>query len=403
MKTKIRPSKKSRNGSILAIAVVIMVVLSILGVGMLMLGRGARLTAARTTADMSARLAADAGFTKALFIMNDKLVTHRGALWNNVTFPISGSASLDNSYGSYSYSVEKTGTGTFIEGIKVTSTGTCGIAQRNVHTKLLPHSSWYGIGVKDSIDIKSKTEFFTINPSGGEIILQTTSTDEDSITIKNGVTIPGDVIVGVGGNVEDIIDNKGIIEGQAYASVEEVQFPPVQTPTGTILSTISGGIIPDTGADIYQYPSISLGNSEVLTITGDAVIYVPGDIVLNNGAEVLISSGASLTLYLGGNLEDKNSAGFSYDANVPNPSSLKIYGLDTCEQIDLKAKSYFAGMVYAPSADVTQKAKSDFYGAVIGNSMDLYAGSNFYLDLSLADVNDNEEGVYFSVSRWWED
>ena len=406
----------NRKGSILAIAVTIMVLLAILGVGMLMLGRTARVTAARRTADMSARLASDAGFTKALFEMNDLLVTNRGSLWNAVPSPVSFSGNLDNSYGSYSCTASKVGT--FSQGIAIDSTGVSGdLGQRSVHVRLLPRSAWYGIGVKDSINIKSGTEFFTINPSGGEVILQTTSTGDGKIILKPGVTIPGDIIVGPGGNVDEVIDYgpRSDVEGDAYASIEEIQFPSVVIPdyfapliSEAVNSTqdLNGSLDRDNPIK-KKFSEISLGTGDVVSVQGHLEVLVTDKMEIDNSGEIRFGADSSLVLYVDCEqiiLRNGSDGGFTQDANVAaSAENLKIFATANCTYMELKASTDFYAAIYAPDTVIEQKAKGDIYGAIIAYSMELYAGSNFYLDLALADVDQNYEGVYFAVSRWWED
>lgn len=414
MKTKI--SKQNRKGSVLVLAVVIVILLAIIGVGMLMLGQGTRVFAARKVADTSARLAADAGMTKVLNEMTKKLQAERGS-WNYSIFPITqSSTSLDGSYSSYTYTINQKTNNKFKDGLLVSSTGTSGAASRTVNALIMPHSNWYGIGVKDSINIKSGTVFSTI-PAGGDFMLLTTSIEAGKIELKPGVVIPGDVVVGPGGNVAEIIDYgpNSAVEGDTYASIEEVQFPSVQIPedlSGLSPITINSTQVLDGSGGTLDFPvkkkitMIDLGNAEVLTVNGHLKVLVTGGIGLDKDAAIKINAGSSIMLYLDGNIVVRNSGaqGFSFDPNVlPSPGLLKIYGTPNCTRIDLKAKDSFYGAIYAPEAVVSQKAKGVIYGAIVANSLDLYAGSNFILDLKLADVNNNNEDVYFAVDRWWED
>ena len=57
----------------LPLAAVMVLILSLAGFGILRLGMETRMRAVRTTAEMSARAAADAGLTKAVFEMNKNL------------------------------------------------------------------------------------------------------------------------------------------------------------------------------------------------------------------------------------------------------------------------------------------------------------------------------------------
>jgi hypothetical protein len=151
---------------------------------------------------------------------------------------------------------------------------------------------------------------------------------------------------------------------------------------------------------MYKYDTINLPNSGVLRIQAPTTIYVVGPTILNNASEIFIEGDGALHLYLGGNLEDKNSTGFTNDTF--DATRLKIYGLDTCLHIDLKAKSDFYGAVYAPEADIDLYNGGDFYGSIAATSFEMKNSGNFYYDRRLSEVDINDAAAVFKVVRWWE-
>ena len=66
--------RTNRSGFALSLVAVMVLILSLVGFGILRLGLESRMMATRTTAEISARAAADAGLTKAVFEMNKNLV-----------------------------------------------------------------------------------------------------------------------------------------------------------------------------------------------------------------------------------------------------------------------------------------------------------------------------------------
>jgi Tfp pilus assembly protein PilX len=107
MKTMKRDSKTSKRGLVLPLIAAIALCLAILGIGVLQLGFGSRLMATRTMAGVSARAAADAGITRALYEMNQHFIVGQG--WDH-TLP-SGNVDLGNSNATCSYTVQ----GPFLE------------------------------------------------------------------------------------------------------------------------------------------------------------------------------------------------------------------------------------------------------------------------------------------------
>jgi hypothetical protein len=400
-----KTSKKYR-GSILALAVVMVILLAIVGVGLLMLGQGTRIFAARNVADISARLAADAGITKAMHAMNDKLLGHlnNGTGWSNSSLPSVTDEAMDNAYSKFSFVVDPCGS-TMGAGFVATSNGICGNRQRNVYATIGPESAWKGIAVEDTITLKSGVTFDTRPVSGGDISLRTNAVDSKSITINNNVDFIGgvEVIVGPGGNVDDVITGQGESEvTNSYAAIDSIIFNPVSAPSGYL----SSGSIKNMATDLtistggqYQYSSISLDKN--LIIDSPVDIYVTGDVVMKNGSAIKITSAGKLNLYLGSTFVAMEGADIINERN--DARFLDIYGTPTCTKIDLRAKANFYGVIYAPQADLTLYNDGDVYGAFVGKTFEIKNSGNFYFDTRIYDPNELGYNVSFVVKYWSED
>ena len=96
-----------------------------------------------------------------------------------------------------------------------------------------------------------------------------------------------------------------------------------------------------------------------------------------------IDNDASLTLYLGGDFEGKNSS--TVNNLTKEVKKLRIYCLDSCENMIFKNGSDFYGVIYAPNAEVIMK-----------NS------GTFNYDASLRNASVNDEAVHFVVTNWQE-
>ena len=400
-KKKTNKPNTKRAGSILPLTAAMVVILLAIGLGLIRLGLGARMQAALTTAQISARLAADSGLEQAQRLMQKKLADE--LTWDNTTLPAATDVHLPDSDARFSYTVTGDPDNSFL----ITSTGQSGRGEKTVCSIIVKKSLWKGIGVKEGIDIKVGATFST-DPAGSDFAIRTNSTKDSAITLKNDTVIPGDVVIGEGGVAEDVISGKAtsVIEGDVYDS-PPLDFPPVTAPAflTSLLPTIyvyQPGV-PITGN--VKFTSLNVPPGGVQTVVGSCNIYVTGDIVLGNNAEFIVASdpntaSSSLSLYVGGDLEAKNSVGI--DNETDNPANLQIYGLDTCEHIDLKAKGdIFFGYVYAPDADLDVYAKNQLAGAFVANSFTLKNSTNFtYIPAANPDIDNHE--VTLTTRRWWE-
>ena len=91
-----------RRGSAIILVVFAVVVLTALGTSLLRLGLGSRVKAIRNADEISARCGADAGLTKAVFLMNQKL---EAQAWDDPTLPKATDEVLPNCDATFSYKI----------------------------------------------------------------------------------------------------------------------------------------------------------------------------------------------------------------------------------------------------------------------------------------------------------
>jgi len=118
--------KSKKRGSAIPLAVVVLLILLAMGTGLLRLGLNSRVFSTRTASDIKARSAADAGLTKALFEMNEKL---KADIWDSSSLPQAIDANLPNCDATFSYKV----IGNLANGYIIKSVGTADQTQRTVY------------------------------------------------------------------------------------------------------------------------------------------------------------------------------------------------------------------------------------------------------------------------------
>ena len=393
-----RQLKLKKRGSAIPLAMVAVLILLAMGTGLLSLGWHSRSNSIRTTTDIVARCAADAGLTKALFEMNEKLKVEP---WNGSSLPLETEISLPNCDAVYSYTV----TGDINNGYIVESTGNSGQAQRTVSCTLQLRGPFEAaIFTENGIELKNSAVVDWYNYTADDRIMQigTNSIVPGSIGLKNSATVNGDVVVGVGGDPSIVISNYGAtITGDTRALTERYEMPPITLPEW-LESMPSSGVIQNetTISSSGKYSGINLGNSETITISGGITLYITGDIILGNSAELGIENNSSLILYLDGNFEGKNSS--TVNNLTQNAKNLQIYGLDNCETMIFKNSTDFYGAIYAPNADVIMNNSATIYGAVIAKSFEQKNSGTFNYDVLLRDVGINDEALYFTITNWCE-
>jgi hypothetical protein len=397
------PTLGRARGAVMPLVFVVCLMCAIVGLGVLTLAFNARMLGVRIGADISARSAADAAVNRALYQMNEKLKVKP---WDDSTLPADSNVVLLSSDATFDYAVSKNA-GVY----NVLGRGRSGRSLRTINATLRLYSVFdYALFAKDSLELKNSATVDWINNQPGDWPLQvgTDSTDSGAITLKNGTIIDGDVVVGIGGNPDEVIDaGAGVtITGDTYAMFSDAVLPPVYVPVW-LAPMPSGGTISTAMLGVSgKYDGINLKNDYKLTITEPVMLYITGDIRLKNSAEIIIGgdldtdNDASLIIYLAGNATFDNSSqinNLTHDA-----TQFTLYGLDSCADIRLKNGGIFYGAVYAPNASIILDNSADVYGSIVGQSFVLRNSATFYYDAALRDRTVNDDAVRFVIHRWTE-
>jgi len=395
--------KLTKRGSIMALVLFAIVLLLLSGVGVLSIGQTARIFSIRTSAEIAAFSAADTGITKAVWAINTKLQT--GGTWDK----------------HYLEEVDFVRSASWKEGdYVIRSFGACGAARKVIYAIVgLEGPCDTGVLVRDSITLKAGTLVDGRDSSDPtnldvEVEIGTLSTDPDKVILNNGVTVDGNILVGIGGDPSTVIKDLGAETGIHYPMTEQPDLPYIYPPAGLTdwreaieakgdtvsFTAANSGIY--TGIDLTQ---LGIDKPGILEITsGDVVLHITGDINMGVRCEIIIQDGATLNLYVDGDIGAGTESGFK---NYGTPPSLKIWGnwrggVEVEQDWQLNAKSTCFGQIYAPAADVTINNSGDLFGAFTANSFLMMNDGNLFYDGALRDVNADDEGVRFVLKRWYE-
>jgi hypothetical protein len=409
--------KSKRRGSAIPLAVVAMLILLAMGVGLLSLGFNSRIYTIRNTSDIKARCAADAGLTMALFEMNEMLKVKP---WNDSTLPYAEDVKLPYYDATCTYRV----IGSLAGDYTLQSVGQSGNANRGVSATIRLKSAFESaILTKDQLVLKSNTivdGYNSLDPADTEFVIDigSQSNANDSVVLNMGSVVNGNVFVATGADLDDAIKGAGTVKGDKYTSAPE-PLPPVTAPVLPAKPAIdvTGQTLTLTPADSGSYPEIYLRQGDILdgkkvidTVPsilevsgGDVVLHLTGDIQLENSCEIIVKPGSTLTIYTDGDIHSRNGSSISTENPPEAATTLQIYTTGEDKQfIDIKAKSEFTGVIYAPDDDVVLYAKGDAYGSIVADSFNYMAGGNYYYDEALSKASVDDEAVVFVVNRWYE-
>ena len=407
-KTRKRLTGRKRSGSVLVLIVLVVLVSLIIGTGLFALGTQVRVSAVDKVQDMMARSAADAGVEYATQQINN---TVADKTWSESVLPTVANAQLSESDSFYSIDTQYD----LAWGYLVQSTGTNRNRTRSIDAVLrLKGLFEMAIQTRETIILKGGTVIkaidsnISLNPDDTDerAVIGTVSTNADSIILNNGVTVDGDVVVGVGGDTTTVIKDLGATVTDRYALPSEVEFPEVLPPTyigpDGLIEVAVGEKTIGVGGDYAaagRYDGIRMKQGTRLRIIDECILYITGDVDMGQDSEIVLEANATLIIYLDGSWISDNNSGINNTTN--SPSAFQLFGTGGPGQIiDLKAKSDVFGVIYAPDATLTVFAGGDVYGAFVSNSFELKNPASFFYDVALQEVNVDDVGVRYVISRW---
>ena len=431
----------SHKGVVLVLVAAGIAIMLIMTAAMARLGFQARVYAVRTTQEILARTAADAGHDRALFEMN-KMTSN----WPDSNNPFSGPQSGDlpgtnqdytfvvtladppptglENYKPYVFNIESTG-----------RSGTNSPKERKVYsTAYLECPNQYGIFMQDTLELKNNGGIDGYDSSMGEygdpednsgmgVEIGTNASGEGDVTLKlNADIAPGSEIhvgpldqPGAAAEACDVVGGQGYFDPACVVSEPderpisewELQGP---LPGFGVLTVKAGGEdCLNCNDSPYVYQGVDVRNGATLRVEGgdpnnpkEVVVSVgSGGFILGQGATLLIENNATLILYLAGEFNARQSSIINNAGGLP--SNLEIRGTSECEKIIIHNDGDFKGVIDAPYAFLDIQNSGDFYGSVFGYSAVIRNTGGFHYDFALQEFTMGDLGAYFHVAKWREE
>jgi hypothetical protein len=200
------------------------------------------------------------------------------------------------------------------------------------------------------------------------------------------------------GSNSDIIANGGAVYGNATPGPSFQVLGDPSNVTGSTAPAIvphefetyiyeppiaSGGNYRGTrtlNSGVYRYNQLGLVGNHVLTLDGEVDLYVDGDFSVGGTASIVVAPGAVVNIYHGAGTV--NIAGGGIINQDANPANLTIVSA-TSESIRVAGSAAFYGLLYAAESDFRSLGTSDWYGAVVADTISLTGTGMLHFDESL--------------------
>jgi hypothetical protein len=201
--------------------------------------------------------------------------------------------------------------------------------------------------------------------------------------LGNDTQVQGDATAGGSGIVS--VSGGATVTGTMTNGAPPLTFPPVDTSlcgsppeysashgiTGGNYNTSTGALTASDGATVilasgtYCFSSVTLSGGSTLQVHDAVRIYLD---IKNSGDKSDFSGGSS-----GGVVNTTGKA-----------ENLQIFSLSSSQGITLSGSSQAYMAVHAPNSPITFSGGSDFYGAVVGNTITDSSGTKMHYDVHLS-------------------
>jgi len=217
----------------------------------------------------------------------------------------------------------------------------------------------------------------TLGPYGGANI-----GTEGKVRSNGDITLAGATTV-IHGNATaggSVKIGTGTLTGTSTNNATPLTFPPV-APCGLSYSSGSGITLP--AGDTYNPATGELRGNSGATITIANGTYCFSRITLNAGSSLQVNGPVNIYLTDRSDMSGGTVVNTSHMA-----SNLRLYssGVGNSQKVSVSGGSDAYMGIYAPTAGVALSGNSDFFGAIVADSIETIGGTDIHYDKCLANL-----------------
>jgi len=259
------------------------------------------------------------------------------------------------------------------------------------------------MAVSDKIEIKHNG---VVNAISGTAVLSTNSTSNNKLEFEDDAQVTGDLYVGVGGNVNSVINidddavhtgNTGVLDTAATISNPSVPNPSCGSTSGGNCSQCGNLTYNDTNVTIssdMRLCKFTLQGNTIASISGDVTIVTDDEFKIEDNAELRLLSGATLEVHMtDGKLKVQDNG--KLNANTTTPSRVVLYHNQN-DRLEIKGNGIAYATITHPNNELKIKNNGRFYGSSRGKKVKVEDNGEYHVDTGSCAV---EEIDHFQISH----
>ncbi|MBI1338057.1 MAG: hypothetical protein GC164_14010 [Phycisphaera sp.] len=204
------------------------------------------------------------------------------------------------------------------------------------------------------------------------VTVVTNTSGNGSIDMNNSATLYGATYNRPGANPTNVVSlsSGATITGNRYEQSIQASIPGASAPTG--MPSAGGNQVYNNGnytlSSDAKFSKITVNNGATITINGNVRLESTGDFTMNGGTFV-INPGSKLRLYVGGNVDIKNSSIINSDSTAA--SRFELYQYSSNKTTTISKTAIVSGVLYSAN-DLYINDDARVYGAV-------YVADDFFI------------------------
>ncbi|HVS17869.1 MAG TPA: hypothetical protein VMT18_04655 [Planctomycetota bacterium] len=242
----------------------------------------------------------------------------------------------------------------------------------------------------DSFDAGAGTYATQLAMAGtGYVSAMAITGSNGNVTVASSVEVWGDLHPGVGMSVS--VPGSSSVSGSLQPLPEPIDLPPVSTPTLPFAGNVSvegvGVMLP---SGDYSYGFFKTLSNTSITVTGPARIVTDTLTLASNSTLTLDTSTGPIEIYVKGASSMASNAAIITTKKSAVDCSLYFVG-GPGQTATLASNSDFYGRVYSQQGKIVINSNFNVYGSVIADRLVLNANSQVHYDEALRNTLDNDD------------
>jgi len=222
-------------------------------------------------------------------------------------------------------------------------------------------------------------------------------TSNSKIIVSSNTGIFGDALPGPSSNLS--LDSGSFVTGTTLPRTDPFPMPALPVPSIPSTGTLKVSGTHTLYAGNHGFDSLNVTSNATLVVQGPADIVTSGDFLMSSNSIIEVdATNGPVTFYNEGTVKLNGNSHFEV---APGSPMDVVFVVTSKNGVSFPGGMEFHGGIYAPNGKIVIDGNSEFFGAVVAQSVTMSSGTDFHFDEYLMNRNlTGGAGVTISVLSW---